>query len=64
MYIGTHEMKLLLSICFYSSLLFSLNFRPYEDDIAMFKEIKGYRNGYVGWMGMGGSVFQWHPDLE
>ena len=22
------------------------------------------RDGYYGWMGYGGSVFQWHPDLE
>jgi len=21
------------------------------------------REGFLGWMGMGGSVFQWHPDL-
>ena len=21
-------------------------------------------NGYIGWMGMGGSVFQWHPELK
>ena len=22
------------------------------------------RNGYYGWLGYGGSVFQWHPDLK
>ena len=22
------------------------------------------REGYFGWMGLGGSVFQWHPELE
>jgi hypothetical protein len=22
------------------------------------------RAGYVGWWGMGGSAFQWHPELE
>ena len=22
------------------------------------------RDGFVGWMGLGGSVFQWHPDLQ
>jgi len=22
------------------------------------------REGYVGWMGLGGSVFQWHPELK
>lgn len=31
---------------------------PFED-----KEGKG-RTGYTGWMGFGGSVFQWHNDLK
>ena len=22
------------------------------------------RNGFYGWMGFGGSVFQWHPELK
>ena len=22
------------------------------------------REGFYGWMGFGGSVFQWHPELE
>ena len=22
------------------------------------------RDGFVGWMGFGGSVFQWHPELQ
>ena len=22
------------------------------------------RKGFVGWMGLGGSVFQWHPELK
>jgi hypothetical protein len=22
------------------------------------------RSGYIGWMGMGGSIFQWYPELE
>ena len=25
---------------------------------------EGLRDGFVGWMGFGGSVFQWHPDLK
>ena len=25
---------------------------------------KGLRDGYVGWMGFGGSVMQWHPELK
>ena len=24
---------------------------------------KAGRDGYMGWMGFGGSVFQWHPEL-
>ena len=22
------------------------------------------REGFIGWMGLGGSIFQWHPELE
>ena len=22
------------------------------------------RNGYYGWQGLGGSIFQWHPELN
>ena len=25
---------------------------------------KTLRNGFVGWAGLGGSVFQWHPELK
>ena len=28
------------------------------------KEMLAQRDGYYGWMGYGGSVFQWHPELE
>ena len=27
-------------------------------------EEEGGRDGYYGWFGYGGSVFQWHPDLR
>ena len=27
-------------------------------------EEEGGRDGYYGWFGYGGSVFQWHPDLN
>jgi hypothetical protein len=27
-------------------------------------QIYGGREGFVGWMGFGGSVFQWHPEME
>ena len=22
------------------------------------------REGFIGWMGLGGSIFQWHPQLD
>ena len=25
---------------------------------------EGLRDGFVGWMGFGGSVMQWHPELK
>ena len=25
---------------------------------------KGLRDGWMGWMGFGGSVMQWHPELK
>ena len=28
------------------------------------KIIYGDRDGFYGWMGLGGSVFQWHPELK
>ena len=28
------------------------------------KNVASLRDGWVGWIGYGGSVFQWHPDLE
>ena len=40
--------------------------------VNIFKDPKGNaennkmfgRDGFVGWMGLGGSVFQWHPELQ
>ncbi len=29
-----------------------------------FREFNVGREGFVGWMGLGGSIFQWHPDHE
>ena len=29
-----------------------------------FREFNVGREGFVGWMGLGGSIFQWHPDQE
>ena len=38
---------------------------PLQGGVATFEEPeKGGRSGYVGWMGFGGSVFQWHPELK
>jgi len=33
------------------------------EDLTMFPEAWGYsgRQGFIGWMGFGGSIFQWHP---
>lgn len=30
----------------------------------MNKQCNNLRDGWFGWMGMGGSVFQWHPELQ
>ena len=36
-----------------------------QGGVATFEEPEqGGRSGYVGWMGFGGSVFQWHPELK
>merc|ERR1712087_586092 len=35
-----------------------------QGGINKFQEEEGGRDGYYGWMGYGGSVFQWHPDLR
>ena len=26
--------------------------------------VSDLRNGFIGWAGLGGSVFQWHPELK
>lgn len=36
-----------------------------QGGVAEFQEGDGHgRNGYYGWIGYGGSVFQWHPELN
>merc|ERR1712087_271868 len=35
-----------------------------QGGINKFQEEEGGRDGYYGWFGYGGSVFQWHPDLR
>lgn len=30
----------------------------------MDKQISTGREGYIGWMGMGGSIMQWNPELD
>ena len=37
-----------------------------QGGVAEFRPYGGYsfRNGYYGWMGYGGSLFQWHPKLQ
>jgi len=39
-------------------------FNDYEDDIMGERIMKSGRNGFIGWMGFGGSVMQWHPRLN
>jgi len=36
------------------------------EDLHIFPEDWGFkgREGFIGWMGLGGSVFQWHPDHQ
>ena len=28
------------------------------------KVVADFRNGFIGWAGLGGSIFQWHPELK
>ena len=35
-----------------------------EGSSRLFREFNVGREGFVGWMGLGGSIFQWHPDHE
>ena len=39
-------------------------FEDYEDDKMGERVLKSGRAGFVGWMGFGGSVMQWHPGLD
>jgi len=39
-------------------------FEDYEDDRMGERVLKSGRAGFVGWMGFGGSVMQWHPSLD
>ena len=38
--------------------------RIYDEDSEMSKNSKRLRENFVGWQGLGGSVFQWHPEME
>ena len=39
--------------------------RDYETPVSVLEALdRGERTGYYGWMGYGGSVFQWHPELK
>ena len=33
-----------------------------EGSSRLFREFNVGREGFVGWMGLGGSIFQWHPE--
>jgi len=39
-------------------------YNDYPDDVMGERILKSGRNGFVGWMGFGGSVMQWHPRLN
>jgi len=39
-------------------------FRDYEDDKFGDRILKSGRHGFVGWLGFGGSVLQWHPKMQ
>ncbi len=38
--------------------------RVFDDDVPYQAHIKGLREGFAGWQGLGGSVMQWHPEEE
>ena len=40
------------------------HFKDYDDDQSLEKRFKSGRDGYRGWMGFGGSVCQYNPDLK
>jgi CubicO group peptidase (beta-lactamase class C family) len=41
------------------------SFPPPDDaDSAMDKGLNRGREGYYGWMGLGGSIFQWQPERK
>ena len=40
------------------------HFRPIEGEDEKSEKIREMRNGYYGWYGLGGSVFQWNPRLK
>lgn len=38
--------------------------QPDADDTALDIGLNSGREGYYGWMGLGGSIFQWHPERK
>lgn len=36
----------------------------YDDDSSLGVRMKKLRHGYFGWLGFGGSAFQWHPEAQ
>ena len=39
-------------------------FSDVDNPTSIEKPMLGYRKGYYGWFGFGGSVMQWHPELK
>lgn len=40
------------------------DFCPFADDEAVEKRFKTGREGFYGWIGIGGTNFQWNPELN
>jgi len=39
-------------------------FVDYDDDVLSERVFKSGRHGFIGWLGFGGSVLQWHPSAR
>ena len=40
-----------------------MHYRTNPADPSALAKLNDLREGFVGWFGFGGSVFQWHPEL-
>ncbi len=44
--------------------LIVFSFRVLESDHRYYQDKARLRSDYVGWLGLGGAVMQWHPELN